>query len=58
MRFEWQQAEDQGGHVSRELHLVRLDDIGRISEQTLFCADVWDPELQAQVADEAPLIRS
>ena len=57
VQFEWRQDEEQGGHVSRELHVWRLDDDGRIAEQVVFCAGVWSPELQAQMADEAPLIR-
>ncbi len=57
VQFEWLQDEEQGGHRSREVHIWRLDDAGRIAEQVLFCAGVWDPQLQAQMADEAPLIR-
>ncbi len=57
VRFEWHQAKDEGGYVSRELHVLRLDDAGRITEQILFCAGVWDPQLQAQMAAEAPLLR-
>ena len=57
VQFEWRQDEDQGGHVSRELHIWRLDDAGRIAEQIVYCAGVWSPQLQAQMADEAPLIR-
>ena len=57
VQFEWHQDEVQGGHRSRELHVWRLDDAGRITEQVVFCAGIWDPQLQAQMADEAPLIR-
>ncbi len=57
VQFEWRRDEEQGGHVSRELHLWRLDDAGRIAEQVVFCAGIWDQQLQAQMADEAPLIR-
>lgn len=57
MRFEWQQAEEQGGQISREPHLWRLDDAGRITEQVAFCAGIWDLQLQSQMAEEAPLIR-
>lgn len=57
MQFEWRQGEESGGAVVRELHLLRLDDDGRIAEQVLFCAGVWDPELQARMAAEAPVVR-
>ncbi len=57
VQFEWQQAEEQGGRTSRELHLWRLDDSGRITEQIAFCAGIWDQQLQARMAEEAPLIR-
>ena len=57
VQFEWHQDEEQGGQVSRELHIWRLDDAGRIVEQIVYCAGVWDQQLQAQMADEAPLIR-
>ena len=56
VQFEWHQAAHQGGHVSRELHIWRLDD-ERIVEHVVFCAGVWDQHLQAKMADEAPLIR-
>ena len=56
VQFEWHQDGDHGGHLSRELHLWRLDG-ERIVEQVVFCAGVWDRQLQAQMADEAPLIR-
>jgi len=57
VQFQWHQDDHEGGQVSRELHLWRLDDDGRIVEQVLFCAGIWDRQLQAQMADEAPLIR-
>ena len=57
VQFEWRQDDEHGGQVSRELHIWRLDEGGRIAEQMLFCAGVWDQQLQAQIADEAPLIR-
>ena len=57
VQFEWRQDEAEGGHVSRELHVWRLDDQGRIVEQIVFCAGIWDPQLQAQMAEEAPLVR-
>lgn len=57
VQFEWRQDEEQGDHLSREVHILRLDDTGRITEQVVFCAGVWDPKLQAQMAVEAPLIR-
>ena len=57
LRFEWRQDTDHGGRVSREMHLLHLDDAGRIVEQVVFCAGIWDRELQARMADEAPLIR-
>lgn len=57
VQFEWRQSEDSGGAVVRELHLLRLDDNGRIAEQLVFCAGVWDPELQTRMAAEAPLVR-
>lgn len=56
VQFEWHQAAHQGGHVSRELHVRRLDG-ERIVEHVVFCAGVWDQHLQARMADEAPLIR-
>ena len=55
-QFEWRQDPDHGGAVVRQQHLLRLDD-GRIAEQTMFCAGIWGPELQARMAAEAPLIR-
>lgn len=57
MQFEWRQREANGGAVIRELHLLRLTDDGRIAEQILFCAGVWDPDLQLRMAAEAPLVR-
>lgn len=58
LQLEWRQHESDGGAVIRELHLLRLADDGRIAEQILFCAGVWDPELQARMAAEAPLLRA
>jgi hypothetical protein len=57
VQFEWQQADDQGGQISRELHMFRLDNDRRITEQILFCAGIWDQQLRSQMAEEAPLIR-
>ncbi len=57
VQFEWRQEEGQGGQRSRELHVWRLDDDERIVEQVLFCAGIWDQQLQAQMAEEAPLVR-
>jgi ketosteroid isomerase-like protein len=57
VRCEWHQEEERGGQVVRELHLWRLDDVGRITEQVVFCSGVWDRQLQARMAAEAPLIR-
>ncbi len=56
VQFEWRQDPDHGDAVVREQHLLRLDD-GDIVEQTMFCAGVWDPQLQERMAAEAPLIR-
>lgn len=56
LQFEWRQDDDEGGAKVRELHLLRLVD-GRIAEQILYCAGVWDPQLQARMTEEAPLIR-
>ncbi len=57
VQFEWRQDADHGGQVSREVHIFRLDDAGRIVEQVVFCAGVWDRELQARMAEESPLVR-
>ena len=57
VQFEWQQAKKHGGQLSRELHLWRLDDARRITEQVVFCAGIWDQQLQSRMAQEAPLIR-
>lgn len=57
VQFEWRQHGEDGGAVVRELHVLRLDGEGRIGEQLLFCSGVWDPELQARMALEAPLVR-
>ncbi len=56
VQFEWRQHADHGAAVVRQQHLLRTDE-GRITEQTMFCAGIWDPELQARMASEAPLIR-
>ena len=56
VQAEWRRQTDDGESVVRELQRWRLDD-GRIAEQVLFCAGVWDPQPQAQMADETPLIR-
>ena len=56
VQFEWHQDSEHGGQVSRELHLWRLDG-EHIVEQVVYCAGIWDRQLQAQMADEAPLIR-
>ncbi len=56
VQFEWRQDEDQGAQVSRELHVWRFDG-EHIVEQVVFCAGVWDPQLQAKMAAEAPLLR-
>jgi ketosteroid isomerase-like protein len=57
VEFEWRQQPDEGGAVMRELHLWQLQD-GRIVEQRAYCAGIWSQELQARMADEAPLIRA
>lgn len=57
VQFEWQQAKEHGGQISRELHLWRLNDARRITEQVAFCAGIWDQQLQSRMAQEAPLIR-
>jgi ketosteroid isomerase-like protein len=56
VQFEWRGQTDGGEAVVRELHVLRLDE-GRIAEQVMFCAGIWSPQLQAQMAGEAPLIR-
>ncbi len=57
VQFEWrQQADGDVGVKARQLHLLRIDD-GRITQQTLFCAGVWDRDLQARMAAEAPLVQ-
>ena len=56
VQFEWRQDDPHGGRVSRELHVLRLDG-GYVVEQVAYCAGVWDRELQARMASEAPLIR-
>lgn len=56
VQSEWRKPTDDGETVVRELQRWRLDD-GRIVEQVVFCVGVWDPQLQARMADEAPLIR-
>lgn len=55
VQFEWRQLEDDKAAV-RELHLWRIDG-GRVVEQVLFCAGIWDHQLQARMAAEAPLVR-
>ncbi len=57
LEFEWRGHTDVGEAVSRELHVLRLDG-GRIAEQVLYCAGVWSPQLQQQMAAEAPLVRA
>lgn len=57
VQFEWRQHREDGETVTRELHVLRLDPDGRIAEQVLFCAGVWEPELQARMVAEAPLVR-
>jgi ketosteroid isomerase-like protein len=49
VEFEWRQQPVEGGAVMRELHLWRLDD-GRIVEQLLYCAGIWNPDLQERIA--------
>ena len=56
VQFEWRQHAEDGEPVVRQLHRWRLDK-GRIVEQVLFCAGIWNRRLQAQMAAETPLIR-
>ncbi|MDP8977400.1 MAG: nuclear transport factor 2 family protein [Actinomycetota bacterium] len=56
VQLEWRQHTADGHTVVRELQAWRLAD-GRIAEQLIFCAGVWDPQLQARMAAEAPLVR-
>lgn len=57
VQFEWRQARGGGEAIVRELHVLRLGGDGRIAEQLMFCAGVWEPQLQARMAAEAPLVR-
>ncbi len=50
VQFEWRTHGSQA--VVRQLHRWRLDD-GRIAEQLVYCAGVWDRALQARIADAA-----
>jgi ketosteroid isomerase-like protein len=57
VQFQWRQQTDDGpGATARQLHRLRLDD-GRIVEQTVFCAGVWNRQHQERMAAEAPLAR-
>lgn len=56
VQFEWRQPVDEGETVVRQLHVWRLAD-GRIAEQVVFCAGVWDPRLQQRMAAQAPLVQ-
>ena len=56
VQFEWRQDVAGGGPLVRQLHRLRLD-AGRIIEQVLFCAGIWNPGLQERMASEAPLIQ-
>lgn len=56
VQFEWHGPTDDGGAVVRQLHMLHLDE-GRIAAQVMFCAGVWSPQLQQQMASAAPLIR-
>ncbi|QBI18185.1 hypothetical protein ER308_00420 [Egibacter rhizosphaerae] len=56
VRFEWRQNGPTGDALVRQLHAWRLRD-GRITEHLVFCAGVWDRELQQRMAVEAPLVR-
>jgi hypothetical protein len=57
LEFEWrQQVEHERGSMARQLHLLRLEQ-GRIAEQVLYCAGVWDAALQQRMAAEAPRVR-
>lgn len=58
VQFEWRQRTAGGdGARARQLHVLRLAG-GRIREQVLFCAGVWDQELQERMAADAPLVRA
>ena len=56
VQFEWRC--DTAGYelVVRQLHAWRLVD-GLIAEQLVFCAGVWDRQLQELMAVKAPLVR-
>ncbi len=57
VQFQWRQhSEVRTGALARQLHVLRVE-AGRIVAQTLFCAGVWDPELQQQMATDAPLVQ-
>lgn len=56
VRLAWAQDGAAGGTVSRQLHVWRLFE-GRIAEQLIFCAGMWDRHLQERMAVEAPLVR-
>jgi hypothetical protein len=56
VQFEWRQDDPDVEAVVRQIHAWRLDD-GLIAEQIVFCAGVWDRQLQALMAAEAPLVR-
>ena len=47
VQFEWRHDEEQGGHLSRELHIWRLDDAGRIAEQVFLTTKVWNDDIAA-----------
>ncbi len=56
VQFEWRQDHPDIEAIVRQIHAWRLDD-GRITEQIVFCAGVWDRQLQALMAAKAPLVR-